>query len=149
MLESGLVILSIIFIAVWARHLERQHYVDIQTREILYANIPVMTTSLKKQRVFVSRTKLVISSISIADDLFKYVLSILRGMFGGRVASYELILDRARRESILRLKEQCPDADALINVHFCTSKVGRRIVEIVTYGTAVYWQEKGAHGDHL
>lgn len=147
MVELSVTLLVILAIAVYARHLEREHYAEIRNREIAVAEIPVLTSKLKDKRQYIRQTRLVTSSISIADDLFKFVMSSLRGMFGGRVSSYELVLDRARREAVLRLKEQCPDADAIINVHFCTSKVGRRIVEIVAYGTAVYWHDGEPDGD--
>ncbi len=149
MIELGLTLLIFIAVGVYARHLERLHYAHIRKREIALKSIAVLTSKLPDKRENINKTKLVTSTVSIADDLYKFILSTLRGMFGGRVSSYELVLDRARREAIIRLKEQCLDADAIINVHFCTSKVGRRIVEIVVYGTAIYWHEDSKHGDKI
>lgn len=149
MIEIFLTFIVFIFTGVWARHLERDHYTRIRAREIALHKIAVLTSKVPDKRHKIEKTKLVTSTVSLADDLFKYVLSTLRGMFGGRVSSYELVLDRARREAILRLKEQCVDADAILNVHFCTSNIGRRIVEVVVYGTAVYWHEDSKHGDKI
>ncbi|MFT6733724.1 MAG: hypothetical protein ACJAS9_001914 [Polaribacter sp.] len=48
-------------------------------------------------------------------DYFKRFLAGLRNIFGGRVVTYESLVDRARREAILRMKEKCPAAPSLIN----------------------------------
>jgi uncharacterized protein YbjQ (UPF0145 family) len=44
-------------------------------------------------------------SVVVSVDYFKRFLAGLRTLVGGRVTSYETLLDRARREAILRCKE--------------------------------------------
>ena len=49
--------------------------------------------------------------------------------FGGRVTSYESLLDRARRESLLRMKQQASSMGAVMvfNVKYETASIeGRR-----------------------
>jgi uncharacterized protein YbjQ (UPF0145 family) len=75
------------------------------------------------------------------------LLAILRNIFGGRVKAYESLVDRARREAILRMKEQARagGAQMVVNLRLETATIGRsanrkkRIgsVEAMAYGTAV------------
>ena len=62
--------------------------------------------------------------------------------------SYESLLDRAKREAILRLKAQATGCDAIINLRMETSnlasvqsrKKGIGGVEVIAYGTAVRYR---------
>tara|TARA_Y100001934_G_C12303925_1_gene751413 strand:- start:612 stop:893 length:282 start_codon:yes stop_codon:yes gene_type:complete len=86
-------------------------------------------------------------SVVISLDYFKRFLAGLRSLVGGRVGSYESLLDRARRESLLRMKEVAIKGgyDAVINVRFETSRLassgqngsGTAGVELMAYGTAI------------
>jgi len=78
-------------------------------------------------------------------DFFKRFLSSLRNLIGGRVRAYETLLDRARREAILRMKEEAiaHGAHMIFNLKVETSSIhkGRRnavgSVEVLAYGTAL------------
>ena len=68
--------------------------------------------------------------------------------FGGKVKSYESLIDRARREALLRMKEEAPDASMIINVRIETSTIGKTsrnktvgCLEAVAYGTALFLEE--------
>jgi len=93
------------------------------------------------------KTQLVTGSVVVSVDYFKRMLAGLRNIFGGAVQSYETLIDRARREAVLRMKESCPDADQVINLRLDTSSIskgrGRQIgsVEVLAYGTAVYFRK--------
>ncbi len=85
--------------------------------------------------------------VVISIYYFKRILAGLRNIFGGNVQSYETLLDRARREAVLRLKESCSDADEIINLRIETSAISKggdsRIgcVEVLAYGTAIYYKK--------
>jgi uncharacterized protein YbjQ (UPF0145 family) len=89
-------------------------------------------------------TRLVAGSVVISVDYFKRFLAGLRNIFGGRVRSYESLLDRARREAILRMKAEAKalGADMVFNIKMETASIskGRRnaigAVEVLAYGTA-------------
>src|SRR5262245_52242306 len=49
---------------------------------------------------------LVVGSVVIAEDYFKRVAASLKSLFGGRLIAYESLLERGRREAIVRMKEQ-------------------------------------------
>ena len=130
----------------FGRHAEKSHYKSIQGREKKWLQLP--TTSSK--HVFgenrdVKRCHLVNGSMVVSGDYFKRILASLRNIFGGNVQSYETLVDRARREAVLRLKESCPEADQIINLRLETSSItkgrGKQIgsVEVLAYGTAIYF----------
>jgi hypothetical protein len=57
---------------------------------------------------------------------------------------YETLLDRARREAVLRLKESCPGAVQIINLRIETSSISKGsknqigCVEVLAYATAIF-----------
>jgi uncharacterized protein YbjQ (UPF0145 family) len=95
----------------------------------------------------VQESFLVQGSAVISIDYFKRLLAVLRNIFGGRVKAYESLVDRARREATLRLKEQAlaRGADMVINLRLETSAIGNSAnrkkqvgsVEAIAYGTAI------------
>ena len=80
-------------------------------------------------------------------DYFKRVIAGLRAIIGGRIKTYEPLLERARREALLRMLEEARRAgmDAVINVRLETSRLansrgdgeGTAGVEMLAFGTAV------------
>jgi uncharacterized protein YbjQ (UPF0145 family) len=94
---------------------------------------------------------LVSGSAVISSDYFKWFVAGLRKIFGGRFRVYETLLDRARRESILRLKQQTRalGGNAIFNVKFESFNVtmgargGIAAIEILAYGTALVPQRAG------
>jgi uncharacterized protein YbjQ (UPF0145 family) len=126
---------------------EKSHYKSIRVRELRLRRMP--TTNLKKPPVHwrVEKVALVAGSTVISVDYFKRFLAQLRGFIGGRVRSYESLLDRARRESLLRMKEEAARQgfDAVINVRLESSNIAapRRNdrstagVEVLAFGTAL------------
>lgn len=61
--------------------------------------------------------------------------------FGGRLYSYESILERARREAVVRLKLQAEKAGAthIMGLRLSTTEMGMQgsMVEVFAYGTAI------------
>ena len=124
---------------------EKRHYRSIRLREEQYLNL--VTTSSKRPVGEFSPTKpseLVNGSVVISIDYFKRIAAALRQLFGGGVTAYETLLDRGRREAILRLKASCPGAKQIINLRIETSSIykGKRnqvgSIEVLAYGTALY-----------
>lgn len=124
--------------------LERRHLASIRMREAATGDLPaVPTRSLDTSRT-VAEAKLVSASVVVSHDYLKRFLASLRKIFGGRLRSYESLIDRARREAILRVKEQVPNASVIINLRLETATIGRThgkqgigAVEVMAYGTAV------------
>ena len=124
---------------------EKKHYRSIIEREKQWMQIP--TTSGRRvlaTKQEVQRVQLATGSVVISVDYFKRIVAGLRNIFGGNVQSYETLVDRARREAVLRMKESCPKADQIINLRLETSSISKGqknqvgSVEVLAYGTAVY-----------
>lgn len=127
---------------VFGRMAESRHYQRIKEREELYKAIPILTSRLWPEGRTVESSSLATGSVVIAVDYFKVFLSGWRMFFGGEMRSYSSLIDRARREAILRMRESAPDADLFINLRFETSEIsgkakGSPNVELFAYATAL------------
>lgn len=88
---------------------------------------------------------LVSGSVVISVDFFKRFVANLRNFIGGRVSAYESLLERARREAILRMKAEARarGATSVWNIRLETASISKNAaqgigaVEVVAYGTAV------------
>ncbi|MDX1509023.1 MAG: heavy metal-binding domain-containing protein [Woeseiaceae bacterium] len=129
-------------------YLERRHFKSIQEREQALHGFPVTSFEALPPNWHVERAELVTGSVVVSLDYFKRVIAGLRGIIGGRVKTYEPLLERARREALLRMNESAKanGYDAVINVRLETSRLAnsRRDgnstagVEMLAFGTAIY-----------
>lgn len=130
---------------IFGQWLERSHYRSIRKREEDLRSIPVIASKRLPDELCPCHTRMVAGNVVISIDFFKKFLASLRYLIGGRVSSYESLIDRARREAILRMKQQAKLAGAnyVFNVKMETSSIskGRRetigSVEVLAYGTAI------------
>jgi len=128
--------------------IEKKHYRSIKKRERKFLLLPAVTAKniIDKGQV-IKKSKLVYGNAVISIDHFKKFLAGLKNIFGGEVSAYETILDRARREAILRMKESTPEADIIINTRIETSTIGKSrkgdtgCSEALAYGTAITFEE--------
>ncbi len=127
------------------RYNEKRHYKSINARE--REQIELITTSSKRPLGNIGSgcsSSLVTGSVVVSIDYFKRIVAALRQLFGGNVSAYETLVDRARREAVLRLKESCPGAKQIINLRIETSSIykgkGNQVgsVEVLAYGTAIF-----------
>lgn len=130
----------------FGRYAEQKHYKSIFKREKSLNNIPAIASKIPPFRRQDLESQLVAGNVVISVDFFKRFIAGLRNIFGGRVTSYETLLDRARREAILRMKEEAKNLNAefVFNIKLETSSIhkGRGdsvgSVEVLAYGTAMY-----------
>ncbi|MCG7870143.1 MAG: YbjQ family protein [Candidatus Thiodiazotropha taylori] len=128
---------------------ESRHYKSIIARENRLRHIPAVTSRFPPMNNNSRDAELVSGSVVISVDYFKRFIAALRNLVGGRVTSYESLVDRARREAILRMKAQAEqlNADIVFNVKLETSSIhkgrGNSIgsVEVLAYGTALKTQQ--------
>ncbi|MBW1799675.1 MAG: heavy metal-binding domain-containing protein [Deltaproteobacteria bacterium] len=124
---------------------EKRHYRSIENRERWTKDLPAVTMkAVDYPDEQIRSARLVTGSAVISIDYFKKILASLRNIFGGTVRSYESLIDRARREALLRMKESVPEATVIVNVRIETATIGRKAnkkgvgcVEALAYGTAV------------
>lgn len=135
--------LIILFALVIGSVLEKAHFKSIHEREAQCAHLPSLNTKQVPDNRSITEARLVMGDVVVSIDYFKRFLASLRNIFGGEVKSYASLLDRGRREAILRMKAQCPDADLIINMRVETSSISQGAqkqlgsVEVLAYGTAI------------
>ena len=145
LINLGIFIFLLLLGYIFGKLAESKHYRSIEERENKFRKLP---TSNWKQPLPMKgnlvKVQLATGSVVISIDYFKRVLAGLRNLFGGRVASYETLIDRARREAILRMKESCLGASQLINVRIETASISQNAnkgtvgsIEVLAYGTAL------------
>ena len=119
---------------------ERRHYKSINKRENDLTTLPAVASKHPPADA-PYRQQMVIGSVVVASDYFKSFVANLVNVFGGRIRSYEPLLDRGRREAMLRLKQQAKKqgASMVFNVKYETSRIGGRVttIEVMAYGTAL------------
>lgn len=124
---------------------EKRHYRSIHKREKAFLHLPAVTIkTVDYPEEKIRSAELVYGSVVISIDYFKKILAGLRNIFGGTVKSYESLVDRARREALLRMKEMAGDATVIVNVRIETSTIARKAnkegvgcLEAIAYGTAL------------
>ena len=122
---------------------ERNHYKSIEKREKELAHITV--SDIKHIPDGVSQSNFVNGNVVVSVDYFKLFAASLRNIFGGQIKSYSSLLERARREAVLRMKEQAQELGAshIANVRLETASVFKNAkntigsVEVFAYGTAL------------
>ena len=153
---------------------ERRHFQNLAEREarinlrrwtqsrkfvnpIISTGPPELTQQLQAHRAEMSASapspgglrpaSIVMSEVTVASDYLKTFTAKLRNLVGGEVRSFETLMERARREAILRLVEQAEQAgyNALCNVRLNTvdiggniNKKGAAMVSIVASATAYH-----------
>lgn len=141
--KLGFTIAGILLAMLVGTLLERRHFASIRQREQAFRKLPVLGSKQYPQDRPVLYSRLCQGSVVVSIDYFKMLLAGLRMIFGGELSSFSSLLDRARREATLRLLEQCPDADMVVNLRFETSSIskGQRnsigSTEVLAYGTAI------------
>ena len=133
------------------RHLESNHYKSIREREAATKDMVAINFPRFPFDVEIERAGMVMGSVVVSHDHFKRFLAQLRIIVGGRIKSYEPLLDRARREAVLRMKEQAlaRGHNTVVNIRLETSRLansqrggnGTAGVEMLAYGTALTVRE--------
>lgn len=130
-------VLSVLAGLIFGRAAERKHYQSIMEREARYLSLPVRANGRFTQEA--QDATLVMGNVVIASDRFKALVASLKSFFGGNLHSYESLLDRGRREAVLRLKEQAIawGAKEVVNLRVESSTLDAMGVEIFATGTAI------------
>lgn len=130
---------------IFGRYNERRHFRSIQEREQALREVLVFSERFPPPQMAPVECVLVAGSCVVAFDYFKNFVAGLRNLFGGRLTSYETLLERARREALLRMKQEAAEIGAtmIVNVKIETSSISGEqqnvlgTVEVMAYGTAL------------
>lgn len=141
---DGLIIQIVIFAILFSvgfgfgRFNERKHlqYLDEQEQRLAYIRV--------NNSRFIESTlpgHMISSNVVISHDYFKYAIANVQNMLGGRLTSYESVVERARREAIIRLKLEAEKMGAhqIMGIRLSTTELGMQggMVEVFAYGTAI------------
>jgi uncharacterized protein YbjQ (UPF0145 family) len=126
---------------------ERKHYRELQKAEDDLRDIAVSNGSAPGEAGTFTGGKLVVGSVVIAEDFFKRVTASLKSLVGGNLRGYETLLERGRREAIVRMKLEARRLGAthVVNVRLETASLsedwsGRQPMfsaEFIAYGAAL------------
>ncbi len=143
----GLPLFILIFAYLVDNFIEKKHFRQIRKREHALHEFPVTTFESLPAGWKVGRVEMVTGNVVVSLDYFKRIIAGLRSLIGGRIKTYEPLLERARREALLRMTERAKQGgyDAVINVRLETSRLanasgngkGTAGVEMLAFGTAV------------
>lgn len=134
------VVFLILFFIGWGfgRHIERNHLKQLDEKEQRLAHILLDTSRFKSSN---AHGQLLISNVVISHDYFKMVWAAIHNFFGGRLTTYESVVERARREAVIRLKLQAEQLGAtqLLGLRLSTTEIGMQggMVEVFAYATAI------------
>ncbi len=141
----GITVAVLFFAFLVGSLVEKRHYRSIREREQKLIGLP--TTTFFPSDWQASAGELVAGSVVVSLDHFKRFLAGLRGIVGGRIRSYESLLDRGRREAVLRMREEARKRGygVVANIRIHTSRIasarkggrGTAGVEVIAYGTAL------------
>ncbi len=120
------------------RHFDRIEQAEEELSDIKIFNIKTLPDNLEKGGALVT------GNVVIAVDYFKVFIAGFIMLFGGRMSAYEKMMERARREALVRMQREAKKigADAIYNTRIEFSAVGQRPnkiggAELLAYGTAV------------
>ena len=124
------------------RHLKQLLLLESGSRDVLAVTIEDIPPDWN-----VEKSELVMGNVVISQDYFKRVAASLKGIVGGRIGVLEPLLERARREALLRMKAIAHKRGyyTIINVRIETCPLSRARgdgkgtagVEILAFGTAI------------
>ncbi|MCB1646363.1 MAG: heavy metal-binding domain-containing protein [Pseudomonadales bacterium] len=125
--------------------IERRHFRSIEQREAELADIYTYSARLPPTEMFGHDAFFVTGNVVVSVDYFKTIAASRRALIGGVVVVFESLLNRARREAVLRMKAEARKhgATTIFNIKMETSSIykggGNQIgsVEVYTYGTAL------------
>ncbi|PCI08448.1 hypothetical protein COB72_08295 [bacterium] len=125
---------------------ERKHFKRLNAREIECKGVLVSTLSSHPYADPTQGGEMVIGECVIATDYFKSFVTKLKKIIGGELRAYLSLMDRSRREAVLRLVAAAQEQgyDAVCNVRFVSADVGgsssmkkgSAMVAIIASGTA-------------
>ncbi len=139
---STLVVLIGLFFGLRA---DKKHFQYLKSQEEAFADITLL--NLKRiDGLETAQGRLVTGNVVVANDAFKKFLSALLMFFGGRIGVYETLMERARREALVRMQKEARNlgASKIINIRIETSTIKGNTpksigsIEMLAYGTAIY-----------
>lgn len=107
---------------------ERRHLADLREREERMRRSMIVTQNRTLLSPVAAKTppQMLTAEVVIATDYLKSFFASWRKFFGGEIRSYQTLMDRARREAVMRVVEQAQSLgyNAVGNVRLQTADIG-------------------------
>jgi uncharacterized protein YbjQ (UPF0145 family) len=141
-----IILFTLLFLGyIFGQMAEKKHFRSLIKREEEYREILTFAKRFPLNNNADQKAELVGGNVVISVDYFKRFVATLRNLVGGRVTTYESLLERARREAILRMKEDAKQKglNAIVNLKLETSSITKGstsqvgAVEVYAYGTGL------------
>lgn len=145
----SLAITPIMLLGAWISGsiLERRHLKNLLLLESGSRSVLAVTIEDLPPEWQVESSELVMGNVVISQDYFKRVMASIKSIFGGNIGVLEPLLERARREALIRMKGVAHSRgyDTVVNVRMETATLassrrngkGTAGVEILAFGTAI------------
>lgn len=148
LINLGIVVVLMTIGLVFGRMAEKRHFKRLATKEAELQDILVFAGKTLPGDVAIGHSTLVCGSVVVAEDYFKRIAASVKSLVGGRLTAYESLMDRGRREAIVRMKEEARrmGATMVFNVRFETASLAEDrsaqknvmfSAEFLAYGTAL------------
>jgi uncharacterized protein YbjQ (UPF0145 family) len=144
---DGLIVLAVLLGIgyFFGARVEKQHFRSLQRREQAIQGLMLSTAGAKVLLPQAHQAQLFVGSVVVSSDFFKTFIAGIMNLLGGRITVYESLLERGRREALLRMEEsaQAWGADRVVNIRIQTAELsgnsGKGVValEVMVYGTGV------------
>jgi uncharacterized protein YbjQ (UPF0145 family) len=150
-----LLITPVMLIGAWISGgiLERRHLKGLLLLESGSRGVLAVTIEDLPPNWHVESGELVMGNVVISQDYFKRFAASIKGIFGGNIRVFESLLERARREAMVRMKgvAHARGYNTIINVRIETVRLassrrdgkGTAGVEILAFGTAISLSNEG------
>jgi len=133
---------------------ERNHLASLLKREQGLRHMPAFPGDYRavlEPEDKIASAQMVTGEVCLTDDFFREFCGNLKHFFGGNLRTHAVLLERARREAILRLKERALGADLIANLRLETSmlnedkgKKATAALQVIAYGAAIYLEKATA-----
>ena len=145
----GLLVTPVLLLGAWISGgmLERRHLKSLLLLESGSSGVLAITIEDLPPDWHVESCELVMGNVVISQDYFKRVAASIKSIFGGNIGVLEPLLERARREALIRMKgvAHARGYDTIINIRIETATLassrgngkGTTGVEILAFGTAI------------
>lgn len=125
--------------------MEYKLYRSLRLQEKRLANVNVIPSAFPHVQKPAPTLVLVAGNVVISVNYFKRMIAWLNRLLGGHLKSYETLVERGRREAVVRMKQQASviGGTMVFNVKISTSCIskgymdGVSSLEILAYGTAL------------
>ena len=150
----GLLVTPAVLLGAWITGsiLERRHLNSLLLLESGSRDVLAVTIEDIPSDWHVEKGELVMGNVVISQDYFKRFAAGLKGIVGGRIGVFEPLLERARREALLRMKAIAHRRGyyTITNVRIETSPLASALgngkgtagVEILAFGTAIAFSDE-------